>query len=144
MSLEAAIVIGLALVLGPLLPALLARWQRPGFLMTVQKHVNVTTPEVVTIQTNLPADALPSDVWLAVEKAGLAATARMQSINDEVLEVMQAETDQIAAKRAKREREKAALSAARHAKKRTRLGRDFVAPVLAAPPRPDGGPPDAA
>ena len=130
-----ALAIAAGLILAALLPALLTRWHRPGFLMTVQKVTNTNQPETVTIQTNLPAAAIPADLWMAAEKAGLAAQARMQSINDEVMAVMREESDQIAARRAERDREQEALKAARRAKKGVRsLGRPFEAPAGVAPP----------
>lgn len=96
----ALVLIGLAVLVLALVQAWIER-RRPRYLITMQKVVNTNQqPETVTVQANLPARAGTDDLWVEMEKAGIAAQSRMQSINQEILDVVAEEGAKIAARKA--------------------------------------------
>ena len=101
MSVPVPVVAAAAAGLAVLLIAwLVLRHRRPGYLVTVQKTVNVThQPEVVTIQRNLPARASDRDLFRAIDRMGTAAVARMQVINDDIRETTDQIGDELAGRR---------------------------------------------
>lgn len=68
----------------------------PRYLVTLQKVTNANQqPETVTVQCNLPASATPVEIWEELEKIGMAAVSRMQTINEDILETNKRIADEI-------------------------------------------------
>lgn len=74
------------LVLGVALAVYKER-RKPFYLVSVTKVTNVNQqPETVTMTANLPKSATPADLWETLEGMGMAAVARMTTINDDIIE----------------------------------------------------------
>lgn len=99
MSVEAAGLLALAIFLGLVVPAWLQS-RRPKYLITVQKTTNsASQPEIVTVQANLPARADEEAIWHETERMALAATSRMVTVNEMILDHTREVSEKIAAER---------------------------------------------
>lgn len=99
-------------------------FSRPQHIVTTQKTVNVNQqPEVVTVQTKFRSLGVTSSarkIWHVLERHGLAAVSRMQSINEEIMEETAKESADIEARRARARTEREAIQMARRRKKMAR------------------------
>jgi len=126
----------LAVAVGVILWQGLAAWLRPRCSVTVQKTVDINNaPEVVTVSLNRWRWGKSDDRWMDAERAGLVATARMTSINHDILEQNAADAERIAARKAERDAERDARITGRQKKKIARLKGikvDEVTPAMVA------------
>lgn len=69
----------------------------PRYLVTIQKTTNVNQqPEVVTLQAKLPWWTPAWGVWVRLERMANAAVNRMETINSQIMEVVEADNERIA------------------------------------------------
>ena len=101
MSIEAALLIGLGLFLGPVVSNWLVLRRPKDIVVSVQKTTNsASQPEIVTVQIPLPAAATSDQIWRAIELQGaLPATSRMVSVNEMIMDATREMSEKIAAER---------------------------------------------
>ena len=100
MTLDTAIVIALGLFLGPVVANWLVARRPKDRIVTVQKTTNsASQPEIITAQGFVPADADEDVIWNEMEALALAATSRMVSVNEMILDHTEAMSAKIAAER---------------------------------------------
>jgi len=104
-----------------------AHRRAPKYLVTLEKMTNRNEqPETVRIQANLPMTTTVTELWKAIERMGLAATSRMQSINQDILDAMAADGAEISRKRAEKQMEKEEHE---REKRKVRLARELGVPA---------------
>ena len=125
--LAAGLLVVAAVVFAAALAIFWAHRRAPKYLVTLEKMTNRNDqPETVRIQVNLPLTTSVTELWKAIERMGLAATSRMQSINQDILDTMAEDAKEIARKRVEKEEERAEHE---RDKRKIRLARQMGKPI---------------